>query len=177
VLDNLNGEFAPTTETGERSASPGILDVGIFHSRPADRTERIRAEILMVAPHFSRHEGVCYDEENCDWLMIPKYPLPEKWQNRWCKLLILFPEGYPITPPIGFYLNRKFKLKDGGTDGHLVGTGFHEAPDLRAQRWFWYCVQARDASAGGWRPSPSYNQPDNLWTFLNMVREVLTNDC
>lgn len=145
-------------------------------SRPAERTERIRSEILMVAPHFSRHEGVDYDEANCDWLMIPKYPLPEKWRNRWCKLLIVFPEAYPIAPPIGFYLNRKFQLNDGGRDDHLIGAAYYNAPDLKKQGWYWYCVQLQKSWEGGWRPSARYDEPDNLRTFLNMVREVLTND-
>jgi hypothetical protein len=29
---------------------------------------------------------------------------------------------------------------------------------------------------GAWRPQPDPGRPDNLWTFLNMVREALTND-
>jgi hypothetical protein len=30
---------------------------------------------------------------------------------------------------------------------------------------------------GAWRPDPAdHRRPDNLWTFLNMVREALTND-
>jgi hypothetical protein len=141
-----------------------------------DRTERIRQEILMVAPNFTKHEGVEFDEENCDWLMIPKYPLPEKLGARWSKLLIIFPNAYPITPPIGFYLNRKFRLKDGGTDSHLIGSGHHGAADLQAQGWFWYCVRLNTGTRGGWRPSPDYREPDNLFTFLATAREVLTND-
>jgi hypothetical protein len=147
-----------------------------FSFRPENRQSRIYNEIMMIAPNFSKHEGVCFDEEKPDWLMIPKYPLPAKWQNRWCKLMIIFPQGYPITPPIGFYLNRKFKLKSGATDPHLTGAPHDGATDLRAQGWEWYCVRLEQNSAGGWKPGPDYRKPDNLRTFLAMVRESLTND-
>ena len=129
----------------------------------------------MMAPRFAQHEGVAYDEANCDWLVIPKYPLPEKWRNRWCQLLIVFPEAYPVTPPIGFYLNRRFSLKDGGKDHHLTGSAYHSAPDLRAQGWHWYCVNV-SKGRGGWRPSADYRTPDNLWTYLALIREVLTSE-
>ncbi len=139
------------------------------------RQQRIYDEIMMIAPNFSKHEGVCYDEENCDWLIIPKYPLPAKWRNRWCKLLVVFPQLYPMTPPIGFYLNRRFRLKYGARDPHFTGSAFNGAPDLLAQGWFWYCVRIKDGS-GGWKPSADFREHDNLWTFLAMVRESLTND-
>lgn len=160
----------------EDNWSGSLGEMTLIPRRPAERVERIRSEIFTVAPNFSQHEGVNYDEANCGWLEIPKYPLPEKWRNRYCRLLILFPESYPLTPPIGFYLNREFRLKDGGTDGHLIGRGLHSAPDLRDLGWFWYCVHVKEGVQGGWRPSARYDQPDNLRTFLNTVREVLTND-
>src|SRR5262249_50794880 len=140
-----------------------------------NRESRIYNEILMIAEHYSIYEGVYCDEENFDWLIIPKYPLPAKWESRWCKLLIIFPAGYPITPPIGFYLNRKFKLKNGKADPHLTGSAHDGASDLLAQGWQWYCVRIPQNSAAGWQPSPDYREPHNLWTFLAMVREVLTN--
>jgi len=140
------------------------------------RDERIEEEILMIAPRFSSHGGIYFDEQNKDWLMIPKYPLPERWKERWCKLMIVFPNTYPDTPPIGFYLNRKFNLKKGRTDNHLVGQAYHGAPNLLEQGWHWYCVRMEANSQGGWQPSGDCTKPDNLWTYLNMVRESLTND-
>ena len=145
-------------------------------SSPSLRNARLLNEIMMIAPRFINTGGVNYDEGNCDWIMIPKYPLPERWEERWCKLLIVPPSTYPNTPPIGFYLNREFHLKNGGTDSHFTGQAHHGAPDLKGQGWFWYCVHMGTGSQGGWRPSADYRQPDNLFTFLNMVRESLTND-
>jgi hypothetical protein len=162
-------EQALYDELGDRAAQ-------VFGSETSAglRTTRIVNEVLMIAPYFSKHEGVSYDEENADWLMIPKYPLPARWRERWCSLLIIFPEMYPVAPPIGFYLNRQFQLKSGAQDPHLVGYGAYTAPDLRAHGWFWYCVKTADAAAGGWRASPDFRKPDNLWTYLTMIREVLS---
>ena len=116
------------------------------------RKVRIDNEILMIAPRFEKAGGVYYDEENGDWLMIPKYPLPARWKERWCKLLIVFPSTYPDTAPVGFYLNKKFELKSGEIERHLIGKGYHGAPDLTEHGWHWYCVRT-DSGSGGWRAS------------------------
>lgn len=142
---------------------------------PLSRKARIEQEVFMIAPRFSERGGVYFDEEHGDWLIIPKYPLPERWHERWCQLLIVFPPTYPVSAPLGFYLNKNFRLTGGDRDPHLVGFGAHGADDLRSAGWFWYCVQTT-GGPGGWQPSADSREPDNLWTFLTLVREVLTND-
>lgn len=144
--------------------------------RGQDRQTRIEREIMMVAPHFADRGGVYYDEANADWLLIPKYPLPARWGERWCQLLIVFGPGYPMAPPNGFYLNKRFALAAGGSDPHLTGAAFHGATDLLAQGWHWYCVQTLSSVDGGWCPSPDYRETDNLWSLLALIRESLTND-
>ena len=125
----------------------------------------------MIAPHYAHRQGVNYDERNGDWLQLPEYPLPARWQEPSCSLLILFPDTYPSTAPIGFYLNRSLAFKDGGRDPHLTGRALDGAPELLDLGWFWYCV-----TIPGWRPSANYREPDNLFSFLALVRETLTND-
>ncbi len=139
------------------------------------REDRLLNEILMLAPRFNNTGGIFYDERHFDWIMIPKYPLPDRWEERWCQLLIVPPATYPDTPPIGFYLNKKFRLKNGGYDPHATGSAYHGAKNLIDQGWHWYCVTIAGGT-GGWKPSADFRQPDNLWTFLNMARESLTND-
>lgn len=148
-----------------------------FDSYPIglDRKTRIAQEVLMVAPRFAERGGVYFDEENSDWLMIPKYSLPSRWREPWCQLLIVFPTTYPVSPPIGFYLNKRFRLATGRKDQHLLGDAQHGAANLVRNGWYWYCVEIL-TGFGGWQPSPNYNEPDNLWTFLNLIRDVLTND-
>jgi len=163
-------ESAPPTASESQSSPTYFRRV-----MPNYRNDRIEKEILMVAPRFAQNGGIHYDEENKDWLMIPRYPLPERWKERWCKLLIIFPNTYPETPPIGFYLNRKFHLKGGGSDSHFTGQAYHGAPDLKRQGWYWYCVTIQNGP-GGWQPSTDYRQPDNIFSFLTLIRETLTSD-
>ena len=173
--DAAEAGFLSPPPAGDREFGDGTpLVGGRALPRPHERRERIRREVEMIAPRFAGQGGVDYDEANGDWLMIPKYPLPEKWRARWCKLLIVFPDAYPVTPPVGFYLNRRFRLKSGGNDPHLLGQGYHGAPSLLVQGWYWYCVNVT-SGAGGWHPSADYRKPDNLWTYLALVREVLTS--
>ncbi len=160
---------SPSEAPRQDTALPGR------HPVRSIRNERLLNEIMMIAPRFSQNGGVYYDEHNFDWIMIPKYALPERWEERWCKLLIIPPAGYPSMPPIGFYLNQKFHLKTGGHDPHNTSTAYHGAPDLLHSGWHWYCVTVADGP-GGWQPSVDYREKDNLWTFLNMARETLTND-
>ncbi len=142
------------------------------------RNDRVDAEALMIAERFSRppYQGIVYDEEHRDWLVIPHYTLPDRFQDRHCDLLIVFPETYPETPPIGFYVNKRLPLRNGQFDPHATGRAYYGAPDLTDQGWHWYCVHMNMQAAGAWQPQADHRRPDNLWTYLNMVREVLTND-
>ena len=142
------------------------------------RNQRIDAEVAMIAPRFSRspYLGIYYDQEHRDWLIIPGYPLPARFSDRRCDLLIVFPETYPETAPVGFYLNKRFPLRNGEIDPHETGKAYHGAPDLQEQGWHWYCVYIDTQVRGAWQAHGDVSQPDNLWTYLNMVRESLTND-
>lgn len=141
-----------------------------------DRRLRIENEVMMVAPRFAERGGVDFDEENGDWLRIRQFALPERWRERWAQLLIVFPQTYPVSPPLGFYLDKRFNLSGGGGDPHLTGNAHYGAPDLLAQGWVWYCVKPLGAAQGGWHAKADYGEPDNLWTFLALVRDVLSND-
>ena len=145
------------------------------YHQPANsiRNNRVYNEIMMVAPMFNNDGGIRYDQTNYDWIIIPQYPLPAKWTDAYCQLLILFPNTYPYTPPIGFYLSKELQLYTGGSDPHLLQGVAHDAPEVPG--WYWYCVTIQNEQ-GGWRASANYQQPDNLMTYLEMVRESLTND-
>ncbi len=130
----------------------------------------------MIASRFTDRGGVDFDEVNGDWLRIRRFALPERWQHRWAQLLIVFPQTYPLSPPLGFYLDKQFPLANGSGDPHLTGSAHYGAPTLLAQGWHWYCVRPLGAREGGWRPSADYHESDNLWSFLALVRDVLSND-
>ena len=147
----------------------------VKHFGSTHRNRRLYDEIMMIAPRFAYNGGINYDRDNFDWIIIPEYPLPRKWQEPYCSLLILPPSTYPDTPPIGFYINVKLHCANGDTDPHILGGSAHGAANLMDSGWYWYCVTISNGH-GGWRPSADYRQPDNLSTFLNMVEESLTND-
>ena len=175
LVRSLFGDASGSFEEERRQAPRMDAQSGRIGLPGSIRNDRLLNEVLMIAPRFSNTGGIYYDEANLDWIMIPRYPLPERWQERWSKLLIVPPSSYPQLAPLGFYLNKKFRLKAGGSDPHATGQAYHGAPDLLKSGWHWYCVTVENG-LGGWHPSADYRQPDNLWTFLNMVRESLTND-
>jgi hypothetical protein len=159
-----------------RHEAPSAYDEAAtsVHADDAGGQGRAFEEIRMVAANFERHGPVRWDAEG-GWLMITHYPLPGRWRTRWAQLLILIPPSYPVIPPCGFYLDRSVRRRDGGRDHHLTGQPYYTAPDLRALGWDWYCVHVAD-SAGGWQPSADWREPDNLWSYLHLVRDVLTNE-
>ena len=169
---------APAATTVARPGQPAATNRA---NRQSDRRKRyITIQSMQLAERFSRDggEGIVLDEENFDWLVIPKYPMPARWKQRWTSLMLLLPTAYPDVPPMGFYLTIKGGLRNGQQDSHLFsGGGYYEgAPDHSSQGWYWYCVHANVEGSGGWRPSADPRRNDNLFTFLNMAREALTTD-
>ena len=177
ILANFLGVLVTPTPSEEEFSSSPVIDE---RQREDRRTRYIRTQAYQLAERFSRDggAGIQLDETEFNWLIIPEYPLPERWQARRTQLMILFPAAYPDVPPTGFYLSIKGRLKRGGRDPHffLEGGYYPEAPDLSASKWHWYCVHARVQGAGGWKPSADPTDSDNLFTFLNMAREALTTD-
>jgi hypothetical protein len=142
------------------------------------RVRYIRAHAQRLEERFSKNDGEGIQLDPAfNWLIIPRYPMPERWRQRWTSLLIVFPTAYPDVPPTGFYLTIRGKLKNGKRDPHLFnGSPYHHVADLSAAGWHWYCVHAQVQGSGGWRPSNDPDTGDNLFTFLNMAREALTTD-
>jgi hypothetical protein len=182
-LKALLNASSPQEEISEETGAvcdPVAPRVAGGSERVDRRTRYIQAQALQIAQRFSKDggEGIELDEQGYNWLVIPRYPMPERWRQRWTKLMILFPAAYPDVPPTGFYLTIRARLKSGEYDKHLFkGGGFYtDAPDLSKAGWHWYCVHAQMQGAGGWRPSTDPTSPDNLFTFLNMAREALTTD-
>src|SRR5262249_27422006 len=138
------------------SPSPRFDAIPNHPITPNARKERIENEVIMIAPRFAERGGVDFDEENGDWLRIPRFALPERWHDRWPQLLIASPKTYPVSPPLGFYLDRHFPLAGGGRDPHLTGSAHHGAPTLLEQGWHWYCVQTLSSANGGWRATADY---------------------
>jgi hypothetical protein len=105
--------------------------------------------VIDIAGKFFR-QGVEFDEENADWLVVPNYQLPSNWHHiaRTTALMVIFPNDYPRLPPIGFYLPDDLPMAH---DGHLIGFAAHGASNAPIQEgWKWYCVYIHN---GAWQPS------------------------
>ena len=145
---------------------------------PRDPLSRqiITEQVIDVAEHLFK-QGVDFDEDNADWLVVPSYFLPRNWHHiaRSTPLLIVFPTEYPTLPPIGFYLMEDLPQS---ANGHLYANAYHEAwKEPLAQGWKWYCTYVE---AGAWQPAPvrrpgDWKWGDNLWTYMTLVNEVLAS--
>lgn len=152
---------------------------GSFYGPRSPLSKKIITEqVYDIAGHcFSN--GIDFDEENADWMVIPRYRLPDNWRpvdgTTTTPLLIVFPTEYPEIPPVGFYLKAALP---GAPDGHLYPNAYHGAdPTPLAHGWKWYCVEVRQ---GSWRPAAvrrpgDWRQGDNLWTYFTLVNEVLND--
>jgi hypothetical protein len=135
----------------------------------------ITEQVYDIAAHYFK-SGVEFDEENADWLKIPKYVLPKIWHHiaQSSPLLIVFPTEYPEQPPIGFYLQANLA---GAPDGHMYSNVYHQAArEPLAEGWKWYCVYI---NPGSWQPARvrkpgDWKYGDNLWTYFTLIKEALS---
>ena len=99
----------------------------------------ITEQVIDIAEHYLKG-GVDFDEIGANWMIAPRYRLPEIWHSeaKFSPVLIVFPTEYPEIPPIGFYMKAEIGLSP---NGHLFDTAYHQAyKDPLNQGWKWYCV-------------------------------------
>lgn len=167
-LTDKHGRPFKISSMPDRTKGAGSLYSG---SRDEYSKTIITEQVIDVAQHYVRG-NVDFDEDNADWLVIPKFRLPSAWQCFAAPLMIVFPRDYPTTPPIGFYLPSSLT----SPNGHFYGNAYHgaeSAPTLEG--WNWYCCTVNN---GAWRPYPArysgdWKRGDNLWTYITLINEVL----
>lgn len=101
----------------------------------------------------------------------------EKFNVTATDMLFLLPPEYPRLPPIGCYLNFRWET----ADRHFVLQGFHHAPMLVDDGWYWYCVGLGGGfSAGGWahrwRPGKAADNGHNLVTLFVSARHAINHE-
>lgn len=165
-LVDKHGRGAKVTSMPDRSKGYGALN-----SRSHESKQIITEQVFDVAGNMFR-QGVEFDEDNANWMVVPDYPLPPAWQHiaRSTALLIDFPKDYPMLPPVGFYLPDDLPIAH---DGHFYKFAAHGASEAPIREgWKWYCVYIH---AGAWGPAKNWRHGDNLFTYFHLIREALGN--
>lgn len=156
--DRTKGSATPTFDGRRNALSKAIITEQVYD----------------IAEHLFK-QGVEFDEDDANWLVVPDYFLPIRWKGiaRTSPLLISFPMEYPRLPPVGFYLRASLPVSP---NGHFYDGAYHAANKAPLERnWKWYCVYidsehwkpARVKRAGDWK------RGDNLWHYLTLVAESL----
>jgi hypothetical protein len=131
----------------------------------------VTEQVFDVATNLFK-DGVDFDEDNADWMVVPKFYLPPNWRSiaRTTPLMVLFPTEYPEMPPIGFYLKDTLP----SPNGHVYKNAYHEASAAPIQKgWNWYCCYI---APGAWRPARNnWRRGDSLWTYFTLINEVLAS--
>lgn len=123
--------------------------------------DRIRRELELVRQRF----GELVVDPNLDWFVVCSMPLSGAWAKSSSRVLVLFPGGYPTTPPDNFYTDPDLRLATGALPGNVS-----ENQQVAGATWlqFSYHVESAD-----WRPEQDPADGHNLVTFLEGVRRRL----
>jgi len=168
LLDK-NGQGLKVTQMPDRSK-------GSFSGTRSGLSKKIITEqVYDLATHLFK-QGLDFDEETANWIVVPQYTLPPIWHHitRHTPLMVVLPVEYPELPPIGFYMMADIPYSP---NGHFINFAAHDAWQEPLQHgWKWYCVYI---NRGAWKPA-AYRQPgdwkrgDNLFTYFTLISEVLT---
>jgi hypothetical protein len=165
-LVDKHGRGAKITSMPDRSKGYGNPS-----GRSRASKQIITEQVIDIADHVFR-QGVDFDEQDADWLVVPNYPLPPNWHRieKTTAMMIVFPRDFPMQPPVGFYLPDTLPMAH---DGHFFEFVTHGASDAPIRvGWKWYCVYV---NGGAWRPASNWRNGDNLFTYFHLVREALGN--
>jgi hypothetical protein len=147
-----------------------------YYGNRSTLSKKIITEQVYDLAEYLFKGGLDFDEENADWMVVPRFVLPKIWHNisQTSPLLITFPTLYPQLPPVGFYLKADLATS---ADGHLYAQAYHEADkEPLNNKWKWYCVYV---NPGAWSPARIKNAydwkyGDNLWDYFRLITEALS---
>lgn len=173
VALRLGSELRPLDQLSQgRSISGDVIETksipgGTIKGADDLRSRFIKTQVASVAEVMGERYGQSVQlAENLDFVVIPHFRLPRRWGMKSTPILIWFPDKYPEVPPHGFYLSKHCR------GPHIFSYNvYKDSPDLSTQGWNWYCVYPQ-----GWKAGADPLQPDNLWTFLDVVRMSLSID-
>ena len=143
------------------------------YARSAESQRIITEQVVDLAEHLFK-QGVDFDEDDANWLVVPDYPLPPQ----------LVPHRRHHRPA-----DRVPERVPDAAAGRLLPAGRHPVcarqSSLRLRRarrvgradpgegWKWYCVYI---DRGAWRPSRNWRHGDNLFTYFTLIREAMSSN-
>jgi hypothetical protein len=110
-----------------------------------------------------------YDDEDGQWVHIACFPLPPGWDRPAIGLMLELPNGYPLLPPEGFYVDRNLRT----VRGHGIDHFFERQSRLNpyaSRGWGWFCIHL-DRRA--WRPTGDVRRGDNLLRVAVLIQTVM----
>lgn len=122
--------------------------------------DRRQAEIELLR----RRYGDLEVGANLDWALFKAFPVPPGWSTKVTELLVMIPQGYPLTPPDNFYVSPGFRLSSGSQAGN-----FSEV-SLLGRQWGQFSFHPDKEQ---WKPSPDILDGHNLLTFMLQVEQRL----
>lgn len=168
-LIDKHGQGLKVTSMPDRSK-------GSFEGNRSVLSKRIITEqVYDLATHLFR-QGLDFDEESANWMVVPKYTLPPNWHYiaRHTPLMVVLPTEYPERPPIGFYMMADIPCSP---NGHFIDFAAHDAWQEPMQHgWKWYCVYIKEGAwnPSGYRQTGDWKRGDNLFTYFTLISEVLS---
>ena len=177
LISQKTGRSVQMKTMPDRTKGQGLT----YDKRRRRRSKQIILEQIVSVSENYYKGPMDFDEDDCNWVVFPKYILPERWRGiaRISPLLISFPMEYPELPPVGFYLKASLLLQTPPNERHIYNNAYHNANKAPLEEnWVWYCAYIE---SGGWSPA-SYRRPgdwnrgDSLWDYLTLIGEVLSSN-
>lgn len=104
-------------------------------------------------------------DPSLNWFIIKQYPLGNGWNKPEISVLILIPSGYPTTPPDNFYTDPDLRLAQGAQPNRAT-------PCVQiGKQWLQFSYHVEK---GDWQPHAEVSKGHNLLTFLDGVKQRLT---
>lgn len=130
--------------------------------------ERVKEEVDLLK---EKYPNLQYDEE-LNWILIPEYQLPGRFNKGMTQLLWVIPPGYPQTAPDNFFVDGDLRLKDGGNPPSFnANSNSSSGPAPVSGNWGWFSWHPQQ-----WRPAAEILKGDNLLTFVRTVNICLRGE-
>lgn len=100
-------------------------------------------------------------DSNLEWFIIKAWMLGPGWSMPETLVLVLFPPGYPVTPPDNFFTHNDLRLASGGQPANT-------SPNVGQVGRLWLQFSWH-VEPGNWKPHAEILKGHNILTFLEGV--------